>query len=131
MYTLAEIFENRIPSLKSFDPMGLVKNFESSIKKELDFIHESVNIQRFANHLKEDDHDRTSFPSHGPRAHRLRDAACRADPAGARDLVFNDSLERLELSDLNVAGTVLSNPSGASWGRRPRSATPSRSCGPR
>ena len=60
MYTLAEIFENRIPSLKSFDPMGLVKNFESSIKKELDFIHESVNIQRFANHLKEDDHDRTT-----------------------------------------------------------------------
>jgi ubiquinone biosynthesis protein len=67
MYTLAEIFENRIPSIKSFDPMGLVKSFEDSIKKELDFIHESVNIQRFANHLKEDDSDRTT---HAPVVHK-------------------------------------------------------------
>lgn len=55
MYTIAEILENRIPSLKSFDPIGLVKNFESSILKELDFINESVNIQRFYNHLSNDD----------------------------------------------------------------------------
>lgn len=55
MYTIAEILENRIPSLKSFDPIGLVKNFESSILKELDFINESVNIQRFYNHFSNDE----------------------------------------------------------------------------
>jgi ubiquinone biosynthesis protein len=55
MYTIAEILENRIPSLKSFDPVGLVKNFESSILKELDFINESINIQRFYNNLITDD----------------------------------------------------------------------------
>jgi ubiquinone biosynthesis protein len=55
MYSIAEILENRIPSLKSFDPIGLVKNFESAILKELDFINESVNIQRFYNHISNDD----------------------------------------------------------------------------
>jgi ubiquinone biosynthesis protein len=59
MYTLAEIFERRIPSLRSFDPIGLVKNFEESIMKELDFIHESVSIQRFTMNIQED-HDHTT-----------------------------------------------------------------------
>jgi ubiquinone biosynthesis protein len=54
MYTIAEILENRIPSLKSFDPVGLVENFETSILKELDFINESINIQRFYNNLVSD-----------------------------------------------------------------------------
>jgi ubiquinone biosynthesis protein len=60
MYQLAEIFEKRIPSLKSFDPKGLVRNFEESILKELDFIHESVNIQRFANNIDADETDKTT-----------------------------------------------------------------------
>lgn len=60
MYTLADLFEKRIPSLRSFDPVGLVKNFEESIIKELDFIHESVSIQRFTNHLKEDSKDNST-----------------------------------------------------------------------
>jgi ubiquinone biosynthesis protein len=54
MYTIAEILESRIPSIKSFDPVGLVKNFEDSILKELDFINESINIQRFYQNLNED-----------------------------------------------------------------------------
>ncbi len=54
MYKIAEILERRMPSLKSFDPVGLVKNFEDSILKEIDFINESVNIQRFYNNLKND-----------------------------------------------------------------------------
>ena len=54
MYKIAEILENRIPSLKSFDPIGLVKNFENSILKEIDFINESINVQRFFNNLKDD-----------------------------------------------------------------------------
>lgn len=54
MLYMAEIFGKRIPSLKSFDPIGLVRNFEDSIIKELDFIHESVNIQRFHNNFFKD-----------------------------------------------------------------------------
>ncbi len=52
MYYLAEVFTRRIPSLKSFEPMELVKNFEESIQKELDFVRESVSIQRFHNSFK-------------------------------------------------------------------------------
>lgn len=55
MYRIAHLLEKRIPSLKSFDPVGLVKNFEASILKELDFIHESINVQRFYNNLEKDD----------------------------------------------------------------------------
>jgi len=54
MYKIAEILERRMPSLKSFDPVGLVKNFEDSILKEIDFIHESINVQRFYNNLEND-----------------------------------------------------------------------------
>jgi len=54
MYRIAEILENRMPSLKSFDPIGLIKNFEDSILKEIDFINESINIQRFYNNLEND-----------------------------------------------------------------------------
>ena len=55
MYKIAYVLEKRIPSLKSFDPVGLIKNFETSILKELDFIHESINVQRFYNNLAKDD----------------------------------------------------------------------------
>ena len=54
MYKIAYVLERRIPSLKSFDPVGLVRNFEQSILKELDFIHESINVQRFYNNLAKD-----------------------------------------------------------------------------
>ncbi len=54
MYTLANILERRIPSLKAFDLVGLVKNFEESIYLELDFIHESINMQRFLSNLEGD-----------------------------------------------------------------------------
>lgn len=54
MYKIAQILERRMPSLKSFDPVGLIKNFEDSILKEIDFINESINIQRFNNNLKND-----------------------------------------------------------------------------
>lgn len=57
MYSLADTLQFRIPSIKSFDPVGLVKNFEDSIKKELDFINESINAQRFYNNLKLDHGD--------------------------------------------------------------------------
>lgn len=55
MYRIAHVLERRLPSLRSFDPIGLVKNFEASILKELDFIHESINAQRFYINLTNDD----------------------------------------------------------------------------
>jgi ubiquinone biosynthesis protein len=54
MYSIAEILQKRIPSIKSFDPIGLVKNFEEAILKELDFINESINAQRFYNNINND-----------------------------------------------------------------------------
>lgn len=54
MYKIAEVLERRIPSLKSFDPTGIVENFEDSILKEIDFVNESINIQRFYNNLEKD-----------------------------------------------------------------------------
>lgn len=67
MYMLAGILERRIPSLKSFDPNGLVRNFEESILKELDFIRESVSIQRFSRNITDDPHDNTT---HVPKVYR-------------------------------------------------------------
>lgn len=58
MLYVAEIFSKRIPSVRSFDPVGLVRNFEDSITKELDFIHESINVQRFHNNFLADETDR-------------------------------------------------------------------------
>lgn len=55
MYKIAHVLENRVPSIKHFDPVGLVKHFEDSILKELDFINESINVQRFYNNLRKDD----------------------------------------------------------------------------
>lgn len=64
MYYLADMFSKRIPSLKSFDPVGLVSSFEKAITLELDFIHESVNIQRFRNNFEKDkkEHEHISAP---------------------------------------------------------------------
>lgn len=68
MLYMAELFSRRIPSLKSFDPVGLVRNFEESIIKELDFIHESVNVQRFHFNFKEDEEDEGWI--HSPKVYR-------------------------------------------------------------
>ncbi len=68
MLYMADLFSKRIPSLKSFDPVGLVRNFETSIKQELDFIHESVNIQRFRNNFLEDETDKGYI--HSPKVFR-------------------------------------------------------------
>lgn len=54
MYSLAKMLEKRVPSSKAYDPEGLVKHFEESIYQELDFIHESINLQRFYVNLKND-----------------------------------------------------------------------------
>ena len=68
MYSIAEVIQKRIPSIKSFDPKGLVKNFEDAILKELDFINESINVQRFYNNIKED--ESTDQYASAPRVYR-------------------------------------------------------------
>lgn len=68
MLQLAEIFKNRIPSLKSFDPVGLVKNFEESIMKELDFVNESISLQRFYNNFTLDPNNKGYV--HSPKVYR-------------------------------------------------------------
>ncbi len=67
MLYMAELFSRRIPSLKSFDPVGLVRNFEESILRELDFIHESVNVQRFQYNFSKDEKDEGWI--HSPAVH--------------------------------------------------------------
>ena len=49
-YIAGEIVQ-RVPSLRGLDPVGLVRQFEESILQELDFIHESVSIQRFSSNF--------------------------------------------------------------------------------
>ena len=68
MYTVAEILNRRVPSVRSFDPVGLVRNFEESILKELDFIHESVSAQRFYNNFSGTDQDSRFI--HAPKVYR-------------------------------------------------------------
>ncbi len=55
MFTVAEVVQRRIPSLKSFDLIGLVRNFQKSIMMELDFINESINVQRFYTNINNDE----------------------------------------------------------------------------
>lgn len=53
MRDLAGILGERLPSIKHFDPVGLVEQFADSIHYELDFIHESINSKRFAHNFKD------------------------------------------------------------------------------
>ncbi|MCB9188567.1 MAG: AarF/ABC1/UbiB kinase family protein [Flavobacteriales bacterium] len=53
MRGLAGILGERLPSIKHFDPVGLVDKFSESIHFELDFIHESINLKRFAYNFKD------------------------------------------------------------------------------
>lgn len=53
MRELASILGERMPSIKHFDPVGLVDQFSNSIHFELDFIHESINLKRFSYNFKD------------------------------------------------------------------------------
>lgn len=68
MYTVAEVLNRRVPSVRSFDPIGLVKNFEESILKELDFINESVNARRFYSNFNQPDSNSRFI--HAPKVYR-------------------------------------------------------------
>jgi ubiquinone biosynthesis protein len=49
---LADIIEKYFPKFHSYQPVELVKVFEKSIRKELKFVVEANNLQRFTNNFK-------------------------------------------------------------------------------
>ncbi|MBI1226090.1 MAG: hypothetical protein GC192_12715 [Bacteroidetes bacterium] len=50
--SLARLLEHRFPQFDAYQPMELVKMFETSIQKELDFTLEAANIRRFGEQFK-------------------------------------------------------------------------------
>ncbi len=96
MYYLADLFSKRIPSLKTFDPVGLVRNFEESIIKELDFVHESVNIQRFNNNFVKDPDNKGYI--HTPLVYRKFTTAC------VLTLEFIDGIKISDIAKIEAAG---------------------------
>lgn len=52
---LSRLLERHFPLTRSYQPLELVKMFEKSIRKELDFSIEAANIKRFENQFKGND----------------------------------------------------------------------------
>ncbi len=67
MLYMADLFKKRMPSLKSLDPVGLIKNFEKSVMEELDFTRESINVVRFHYNFTEDKSDQGHI--HSPKVY--------------------------------------------------------------
>lgn len=51
LYRMAELVENNFPQFASFQPRELVKMFDKSIRKELNFVLEANNLLRFQNNF--------------------------------------------------------------------------------
>ncbi len=98
MLQLAEVFRKRIPSLKSFDPVGLVKNFEESIMKELDFVNESISLQRFYNNFTLDPNDKGYV--HSPKVYREYTTSKVLTMEFIKGVKIND-LQKLEAAGLD------------------------------
>ena len=54
MRIFAEIFEDRLPELRSFRPTGIVEEFERAIRQEMDLRREARNIARFTRDLADE-----------------------------------------------------------------------------
>jgi len=55
MHTLARLFEKYIPESRYYDPVGLVDEFEKTITRELDFVIEGRNGERFSEDFSGDE----------------------------------------------------------------------------
>ena len=55
MLVLGELMEKYLPEMKLYSPIGLIKEFEKSILKELDFALEAQNLSRFKEYFQFDD----------------------------------------------------------------------------
>ncbi|QDT36555.1 ABC1 kinase family protein [Stratiformator vulcanicus] len=47
MVDLAALLEHRVPEARIFDPMGLVKHFSRTIRREIDFVREARSMDEF------------------------------------------------------------------------------------
>jgi ubiquinone biosynthesis protein len=56
LYFLAKQTVEAVPETRLFDPVGIVREFERAIRKELDFSQEGRNIEKFARNFKDVDY---------------------------------------------------------------------------
>jgi ubiquinone biosynthesis protein len=54
MFHLAELIEKHIQGMETLDPVGIVREFSRTIKRELNFDIEAGNIERFARNFRSD-----------------------------------------------------------------------------
>ncbi len=54
LYDLARLAERQIAEFKHYNPIGIVEEFSKSIHRELDFVGEGRNIERFAHNFQDD-----------------------------------------------------------------------------
>jgi len=54
MHELAALLDKRVPESEVFDPIGLVRNFERTIRRELNYLREARTIEEFAKMFEED-----------------------------------------------------------------------------
>lgn len=55
LYHLARLAERRIPEVRTYEPMRIVGEFARTILKELDFVREGRNVDRFGRYFAEDE----------------------------------------------------------------------------
>ncbi len=55
LIAIAGLIDRHLENLAQFDPIGLVREFEKTILKEVDFTVEAVNTERFYHNLKDDE----------------------------------------------------------------------------
>jgi len=55
LFDLAGLIERRIPEMELFNPRAIVQEFARTIRREMDFIREGRNIERFRRNFAEDD----------------------------------------------------------------------------
>jgi len=51
---MAKLIEKHIPESQLYDPVGIVQEFAEAVKRELNFVGEAWNIERFRRNFKED-----------------------------------------------------------------------------
>ena len=51
---LAHLIEQHVPAVAIYDPVGLVKEFRRTIRREMNFVREGHTIERFANNFAND-----------------------------------------------------------------------------
>ena len=55
LFDLAGLMEMHIPEIELYNPLGIVQEFAKSIRREVDFIQEARNIDRFRRNFEDDE----------------------------------------------------------------------------